>query len=299
MSENTRRNLKTYFENGDRPTEEHFRQLIDSFINKLDDEIFIVKPPGTVQKRMGIGEETPQARLDVKGGVKIGQSNDQFPGVIRWTGTDFEGFDGKTWQSLTKDSAATREIFIPSLRIECTADQLFVFWEDCVDRRFLDYSPQIWLYRYKSRIKQSYKNKSKRTRIRAKRWAHTANLDSKSHSSPKRTEFVLNRQPGKKQLIDMEPVKWFKPIPNNATEKFLIPKGQGVNPVPVRTYFNRRFEYFRLRIVLNVNGKKIFGPFSETFSLGYRRRYFANAKEKRYKPVFELVQPGSGMNRRG
>ncbi len=297
MSENTRRNIKTYFENGDRPTEEHFRDLIDSFINKLDDEIYILIPGGNREKRVGIGESRPQAKLDVKGGIKIGNANERFAGVIRWNGTDFEGFDGTAWRSLTKDSTATREVFIPAPRIECTADRLYAYWEDCSDKRFMDFTPQYWLYRYKSRIKQTYKNKAKRTRLRAKRWAHTANNDQKSHNAPKRTEFALNRTAGSKQLIDMEPIKWFKPIPGNTTEGYWIPKGQGVNPVPVRTYFNRRFEYFRLRIVLNVNGKQIFGPFSETFSLGYRRRYFSSSRVKRYKPVFELVQPSKGMGR--
>lgn len=297
MSENTRRNIKRYFEDGDRPTQQHFSELIDSFINKLDDEIFIVVPAGLHEKRVGIGTGNPKARLDVDGGIKVGNTRDAFSGIIRWTGSDFEGYDGHAWRSLTRDVAATREIHIPELRIECTADRLYAFWEDCTDKRFLQHRPQIWIYRYKSRIKQTYKDRSKRTRIRPKKWAHTSNLDSRSHNNPRQTEFQLTPVPGAKQFINMEPIKWFKPIPNDTPNNFRIPRGQGVNPIPEKPFFNRRFEYFRLRIVLTVEGKKIFGPFSETFSLSYRRRYYSNKSLKRYKPVFELAQPSHGMTR--
>jgi len=296
MSENTRQNIKTYFEDGDRPTEEHFKELIDSFINKLDDEIYVVSPKGKNEKRVGIGVAKPKSKLDIKGGIKIGNANDKFEGVIRWTGSDFEGYDGKIWRSLTRDLTATREIFIPEPQIECTADRLYAFWDGCTDKRFLDFNPAYWLYRYKSRIKQTYKDKSKRTRLKPKKWAHTENMEKGSHNNARHTEFVLDRTAGKKQFIDMEPVKWFKPIPNNTKDGFWIPKGQGINPVPEKTYFNRRFEYFKLRIVLNVDGTLVYGPFSETFSLGYRRRHFRDSKQKKYKPVFELVQPGKGMN---
>lgn len=297
MNENTRKNIKTYFEDGDRPTEEHFRALIDSFINKLDDEIYIIIPKGKKEKRVGVGAKKPKAKLDVDGGIKIGNDTGFTGGVIRWTGNDFEGHDGKGWRSLTHDQTANREIFVPEPQIECTADRLYAFWDDCMDTRFLNHNPQIWLYRYKSRIKQTYKDRTKRTRLKPKKWAHTTNLDSESHNNPRRTEFPLNRTAQSKQLINIEPLKWFKPIPNDDPGNYRIPRGQGVNPVPEKRYFNRRFEYFKLRIVLDVDGKKVFGPFSETFSLGYRRRYTRSARLKRYKPVFELVQPSKGMGR--
>jgi len=296
MKENTRNNIKTYFEDGDRPTGRHFEELIDSFINKLDDEIYIIVPKGKKEKRVGIGSDKPKSKLDVQGGIKIGNATDKFEGVIRWTGFDFEGFDGKEWRSLTRDDKATREIFIPQPQIECTADRLYAYWDGCTDKRFLDYSPVYWLYRYKSRIKQTYKDKSKPNRLKPKKWAHTAHMDTSSHNNARHTEFSVDKTSGKKQLIDIEPLKWFKPIPNDTSQGYWIPKGQGMNPIPEKAYFNRRFEYFRLRIMLNVNGTPVFGPFSETFSLGYRRRYFRDSKQKKYKPVFELVQTSKGMN---
>ena len=42
MNEKDRTTLKTYFETGDRPTEDEFAQLIDSFVNKLEDKVLII-----------------------------------------------------------------------------------------------------------------------------------------------------------------------------------------------------------------------------------------------------------------
>ncbi len=43
-----------------------------------------------------------EKELEVEGGIKIGNVEaDPEPGTIRWTGTDFEGYNGLTWISLT------------------------------------------------------------------------------------------------------------------------------------------------------------------------------------------------------
>lgn len=294
MDEKTRATLKSFFENGDRPTGEQFAQLIDSMINKKDDGIIILLP----EKFIGIGVNAPKEKLDVAGGLRIGQTANAIPGVIRWTGNDFEGFDGQVWRSLTSDPLATRVPYIPQPRLECTADLLHAFWEDCTDKRFLQYQPVYWLYRYKSRIKQTYADRTKKSRIKPKRWSHTAHQDRSSHSNPRNTEFAVNAAAGKKQLLNIEPAKWFKAMPGQGINTYLVPKGQGMHPSPAKAYFNRRFEYFRLRIVINVNGTLVFGPFSEVFSLGYRRRYYRDPAVKKYKPVFELVTPGIGMTRK-
>lgn len=291
MDEKTRALLKSFFETGDRPTQEQFANLIDSMINKKDDEIFIVLP----SKNVGIGVTSPKDKLDVAGGIRVGTSSNQFPGVIRWTGTDFQGFNGTEWLSLTHDSNANRSVFIPEPRIECFADKVYAWWEDSGDTRFLGQNAQYWLYRYKSRIKQTYKDKTKKTRVKPKKWAHTRHQDSRSHQNARSTEFNVINQPGKKQLLNLEPVKWFKAIPGGPANNYCIPKGQGIHPVPAKPYFNRRFEYFRLRIVIKVNNQYVFGPFSEIFSLGYRRRYYSDKSVKKYKPVYEMVQSSKGM----
>jgi hypothetical protein len=56
----------------------------------------------TKNGNIGIGTAAPGQRLDVAGKVKI--SNDATTpaaGAIRWSGTDFEGYDGTKWVSLT------------------------------------------------------------------------------------------------------------------------------------------------------------------------------------------------------
>jgi hypothetical protein len=294
MDEKTRNVLKSYFENGDRPDEKQFNEFIDSMINKLDDGIYILHP----EKFVGIGVKNPKEKLDIAGGIRIGDSSGIFPGVIRWTGNDFEGYDGKEWISLTKDKTANRSVFIPEPRIECTADNLYIYWDDCTDKQFLNYKPSYWLYRYKSRIKKTFKNKAVKSKIKSKRWAHPEHRDSTSHNNPRNTEFNVNIQPGLKQLLDMQPAKWFKPIPNDKVNKYFIPRGQGMYPVPQNPHFNRRFEYFRIRIVIRIGDQYEYGPFSEVFSLGHRRIYTKNKNLKVYKPVFEMVHPGNGMCRK-
>jgi len=49
---------------------------------------------------VGIGVINPGEKLDVAGGVKIGNSSGTNAGTIRWTGSDFEGYDGSSWRSL-------------------------------------------------------------------------------------------------------------------------------------------------------------------------------------------------------
>lgn len=50
---------------------------------------------------VGIGEINPSQKLDVAGAIQLGASASDETGVIRWSGTDFEGYDGSGWISLT------------------------------------------------------------------------------------------------------------------------------------------------------------------------------------------------------
>lgn len=51
--------------------------------------------------KTGIGIAQPTERLDVNGGLRLGSTNSSHAGTIRYSGTDFEGYDGFTWRSLT------------------------------------------------------------------------------------------------------------------------------------------------------------------------------------------------------
>ncbi len=54
---------------------------------------------------IGIGTKEPKTLLDVNGGIKISNSTDQYAGMLRWTGSDFEGYNGSSWLSLTGGSS--------------------------------------------------------------------------------------------------------------------------------------------------------------------------------------------------
>jgi hypothetical protein len=56
---------------------------------------------GYFQGNVGIGVVEPTEALDIDGGVKVGGTSNTNAGTIRWTGTDFEGYDGSAWVSLT------------------------------------------------------------------------------------------------------------------------------------------------------------------------------------------------------
>lgn len=50
---------------------------------------------------VGVGTATPVEKLDVDGGIKIGNTTNANAGTIRWNGNCFEGYDGNTWLALS------------------------------------------------------------------------------------------------------------------------------------------------------------------------------------------------------
>lgn len=86
MAEETRTQLKTYFETNDIPTQEQFYALLDSYIHKLDDGLTIYKP-GVGPHRLGIGVLTPVSPLAMKGGSDTGDKMITFinaAGTAEW-----------------------------------------------------------------------------------------------------------------------------------------------------------------------------------------------------------------------
>ncbi len=59
-----------------------------------------------VTGNLGVGVLTPAERLDVAGALRLGAASGSNAGTIRWTGSDFEGYDGATWQSFTSTGEA-------------------------------------------------------------------------------------------------------------------------------------------------------------------------------------------------
>jgi hypothetical protein len=259
--------LKTYFEQGDRPTEGQFCDFIDSTINGMEDEITV--DPATKFVKIGqhvavadMAAQGPKQQLEVDGAIRIGNTTGNHNGSIRWTGNDFEGRTGDVWKSLTASG-----IFIPAPRLRIfrinSRDVLQAAWDGADDLRFLSQSPRFYLYRYKSR--NTYQR-----RENPKHWAHTDHqqVNPQHPNTNRSTEFLVPNSAGMYNSLDFRPESWFS-SPVNRTPR---PRGQGRFITNVETENgNRRFEYFRLRIVLQVGGTKVFGPFSETFSVGYRK----------------------------
>ncbi|MBC7850569.1 MAG: hypothetical protein H7Y31_12585, partial [Chitinophagaceae bacterium] len=62
----------------------------------------------TSSQNVGIGTNTPTEKLEVNGAIKIGTTAAATAGTIRWNNgkNDFEGFNGKSWVSLTGGKSA-------------------------------------------------------------------------------------------------------------------------------------------------------------------------------------------------
>ncbi len=60
-------------------------------------QIKVVAPNGDV----GVGTSTPTEKLDVDGGIKVGNTTNTNAGTIRYNGSDLQGYVGGSWSSLT------------------------------------------------------------------------------------------------------------------------------------------------------------------------------------------------------
>ncbi|MCH2188469.1 hypothetical protein MK079_01410 [Candidatus Gracilibacteria bacterium] len=87
--------------------------------NHVNNTKFIVRGNGST----GLGTYTPEARLDVKGDVFVkrvkldsdeSQTGPTSAGMIRWSGEDFEGYNGTEWVSLTQQTIVIQDDTSPS-----------------------------------------------------------------------------------------------------------------------------------------------------------------------------------------
>ncbi len=76
-----------------------------SYVNTSDDWLLHVGATErmivTDEGRVGIDDFAPDQKLTVNGGVRISNTSTATGGSIRFTGSDFEGYDGSTWKSFT------------------------------------------------------------------------------------------------------------------------------------------------------------------------------------------------------
>jgi hypothetical protein len=82
------------------------------------------------------------------GGLTIGNSSSTTAGTLRWTGTDFEGYDGADWISLTLGSSGGGN---PSIIKTKTADEIVnnnAVFQDDDDLSFSIGANETWTYRF-------------------------------------------------------------------------------------------------------------------------------------------------------
>jgi hypothetical protein len=60
--------------------------------------------------KSGFGIEDPQEKVEINGGLKLGNTSTTNGGTIRYTGTDFQGYVGGQWRSLTGGVISTQWI---------------------------------------------------------------------------------------------------------------------------------------------------------------------------------------------
>lgn len=71
-------------------------------------------------QNVGIGQPSPQQKLDVNGAVKIGNTSTNQPGTIRYSGGVFEGGDGSSWKKL--DGLPSGAVVISETRSNSTLE---------------------------------------------------------------------------------------------------------------------------------------------------------------------------------
>ncbi|WP_340075403.1 hypothetical protein [Leptobacterium sp. I13] len=71
---------------------------------------------------VGIGTTTPLEKMEISGALKIGNTSNANPGTIRWTGSDFEGYNGTEWVSLTSQGSAAFSVIKGPSRLDLTIE---------------------------------------------------------------------------------------------------------------------------------------------------------------------------------
>jgi hypothetical protein len=290
MAKRNRNIIKNYLKNGKKPDENQFSDIIDSIIVQKDDEIYV----SDINNFIGLGIVAPTTKLDVLGEIKLGSElentanpNVRKGGKMRFNhvNADFEGFTGSEWKSFTVDNTANHSIFIPMPYIKLGPDgrTLQLYWlANNEDKNFTNFSPKFYLFRYKS--KGIYKGRDAsgnlrppaEWRLKQKGWVHTQHRQvNPAHVNTTRaTEFVVNPAPGVLTTANIGLDSWFSTPQANTAILPPRPRGQGQFSGDVTSSKNnRRFEYFKFCIVIEVNGKKYRGAFSEIFAIGFRKMF--------------------------
>lgn len=204
-------------------------------------------------------------------------------------GLNYSGYQ-KSLGGILIPTVIPRLVNFPDPSHETTKELRFVWYQE--DKEFLQYNPQLWLYRYNGNIKKSGTNPAKRWKgyrhpsnnlpsSTNQKWWGGAHYYATGAAIPSRaTEFSLNTIEGNETLLTgFQASLWMaaRQYPPNANTPLPLPHTnvEDVHPTGRKSYAPIR-HYFKFAIVIdNPSGVsadghgKLFGPLcSETLVLG-------------------------------
>lgn len=74
----------------------------------------------------GFNSEDPEAMLDVDGTIKIGNSGENVAGAIRWTGSQFQGYDGSAWNNFVSSTTSNWILSGTNVRLSPTTNNVAI-----------------------------------------------------------------------------------------------------------------------------------------------------------------------------
>ena len=112
----SRDDLKNDFSDGKKPTGQQFQELLDAYVHKAEDGLTLDD-----EGNLGVGIETPEARLHVDGGLKIGDVTADLaqiaPGTLQWTGSKLQVFFAGKWENIwSGDAILTTKSLLSDLK---------------------------------------------------------------------------------------------------------------------------------------------------------------------------------------
>lgn len=86
----------------------------------FDDRQLCINKSGSI----GFGTHLPLERMHISGALLLGNTTSSNEGVIKYTGTDFEGYNGSSWISLTETGSSTADSASFSTRVSTNEDDI-------------------------------------------------------------------------------------------------------------------------------------------------------------------------------
>lgn len=97
--------------------------------------------------KVGLGISNPQEKLHVIGGIRLGITTNTVAGNIRWTGSDFEGYDGSAWRSFTADESILEDDDADTkIQVEESVDEDMIRFDLAGTEHFVMNGPHLGIF---------------------------------------------------------------------------------------------------------------------------------------------------------